>query len=291
MMIDIPIYVINLKKNTDRLENINNIMNKYNLKYKKFNAIYGKEMTNDEINKNVNNFCKTILCNKGIVGCAMSHITLWKQLINDNKSDKYLILEDDINDIDIMQLNNLINYINNNNLEFNYINLYCGGPFCKKSLKKEIIINNNLKLNESIFFFGTVGYIINKNGAKKLIDMINKYKIIYHIDFTISFYKLLNRDFIYYNTNYNLIKLNDNLNLDSSISMKHTTILSTVLNYMGLQNISWYLNVPIFTIFLKYEISLYLCILIILLIINNKKIKNKYLNYFIIIEILIYTLN
>lgn len=34
--------------------------------------------------------------NKGVIGCALSHIHLWNKLINDKENDFYIILEDDI---------------------------------------------------------------------------------------------------------------------------------------------------------------------------------------------------
>ena len=32
---------------------------------------------------------------KGVIGCALSHYNLWKQLLDDKKNDYYLIMEDD----------------------------------------------------------------------------------------------------------------------------------------------------------------------------------------------------
>ena len=33
---------------------------------------------------------------RGVIGCALSHYDLWKQLVTDKKHDCYLVLEDDI---------------------------------------------------------------------------------------------------------------------------------------------------------------------------------------------------
>ena len=49
--------------------------------------------------------------------------------------------------------------------------------FCN-NLNKGIKINDKLYLTNKIYSLGTGGYLINKSGAKKLVDMINKYKII-----------------------------------------------------------------------------------------------------------------
>ncbi len=284
------IYVVNLKKSVDRLENVKKVLNKYNLNFQRFDAIYGKELSQEEVNKNTNIFCRTLLCNNGIIGCAMSHIQLWTKLVEDKNNDTYLILEDDIHDIDIEQLNNLFKFINETKFDYDYISLNCltDNIFCYNT-NKGIKVNDKLYLTNKVYSFGTGGYIINRSGAKKLLDMINKYKILYHIDISISFKKLISNKngFKHYNTNYNLITINDVLGSASTISDSHKSILLFIISKLKLHNLLWQLNTPQFTLFRKYEISFYFVILIILLILNIKKFKIKYLNYFIILELIL----
>jgi GR25 family glycosyltransferase involved in LPS biosynthesis len=131
-------------------------------------------------------------------------------------------------------------------------------------------------------------YIINKSGAKKLVDMINKYKITYHIDFSVSFKKYLsNNNFKHYNTNYNLVNLNNLITSKSTISNTNKSIILIILNKLKLYELEWFLKVPYLTLFRKFEINLYFILLIILLILNTKKFKIKYLNYFIIFELIL----
>jgi len=282
-----PIYIINLKKSADRLENVKKVMNKYNLKYNRFDAIYGKDLSQEEVNKNTNILCRTLLCNNGIIGCAMSHIELWKKLLKDESTNMYIIMEDDIQDIDIKQLNYLINFINKNNFDFDFISLNCISMLCK-NLNKGIKVNDNLYLTNKIYPFGMGAYIINKSGAKKLVDMINKYKITYHIDFSVSFKKYLsNNNFKHYNTNYNLVNLNNLITSKSTISNTNKSIILIILNKLKLYELEWFLKVPYLTLFRKFEINLYFILLIILLILNTKKFKIKYLNYFIIFELIL----
>ncbi len=285
-----PIYVINLKKSTERLENIKKVMEKYNLNFERFDAIYGKELSQEEINKNTNILCRTLLCNNGMIGCAMSHIQIWKKLLEDNTTNSYIIMEDDIQDINIKELNDLIKFINDNNFDYDFISLTCVGILCI-DLKKGIKINDTLYLTKKIYPLGMGCYIINKQGAKKIIDMINKYKITYHIDFSVTTKNFLsNNNFKYYNTNYSLIDINLNniISSQSTISAnKNKSIILTLLNKSNLHTLEWYFKVPYFTLFRKVEINLYFLLLIILLILNIKKFKIKYLNYFIILEMLL----
>ena len=72
------IYYINLDNRTDRNEEFLKEMEKLNIpeeKIMRIPAIYNKE--------------------RGHVGCALSHVILWKQLIDDKNNDYYLICEDD----------------------------------------------------------------------------------------------------------------------------------------------------------------------------------------------------
>ncbi len=282
-----PIYVVNLKKSVERLENFKKVMNKYNLSFQRFDAIYGKELSEEEINKNTNIFCRTLLCNNGVIGCAMSHIQLWNQLLEDKNNDTYLILEDDIHDIDIEQLNNLFKFINETKFDYDYISLNCISMFCQ-NINKGIKVNDKLYLTNKLFTMGTGGYIINKKGAKKLVDMFNKYKISYHIDISIAIKKIISQNNLkHYNTNYNIIILNDETTLDSTISKSHNSVLLFILDKLKLYELEWNLKVPLFTLFRKIQISLYFCILTIVLILNIKKFKIKYVNYFIILEMIL----
>jgi glycosyl transferase family 25 len=280
-----PIYIINLKKSTDRLDNVKKVMNTYNLNFERFDAVYGKELSEEEICKNTNIFCRTLLCGNGSIGCSMSHIQLWKQLLEDKSNDAYLILEDDIEEINIEELNNLFNFINETKFDYDYISLSCIVPFCQ-NINKGIKVNNNIYLTNKLYALGTGAYIINKNGAQKLIDMYNKYKITYHVDITISFKKLISlNNFKHYNTNKNLIILNDITSLNSTISNSNDSILLFLLNKFKFYKIEWNLKVALITIFRKVELSLYFLLLLFLLLINTKILHIKYLNHFIFLEL------
>jgi GR25 family glycosyltransferase involved in LPS biosynthesis len=154
-------------------------------------------------------------------------------------------------------------------------------------LNKGIKVNDKLYLTKKLFPLGFGTYIINKKGAKKLIEKINSDKIIYLIDIVIAFEKLINNNFKHYNTNFNLVKLNEITTLNSTISKSHNSTLLFLLNKLKLYEIEWNLKVPLFTLFRKIQISFYFCILIILLILNIKKFKIKYVNYIIILEMLL----
>ena len=177
------IFIINLDKDIERLNKSYEQLNFYNItNYERYPAIYGNNLNKDDLNSYSTNIGK-IIASKSMIGCGISHINIWKNIIKE-KINKCLILEDDfilsdnfINKFDII--------INNAPLEYDII-----------FLTNNIIHNKNLKLydiNEyfykQAFISQTVGYIINLNGANKLLKFINK--VSYHIDVEICILSLL----------------------------------------------------------------------------------------------------
>ena len=74
------IYVINLKKNRDRLEKFMENAKKANVKVERFDAVYGKELNKDHPDI-LKYFVKDHGLFSGQIGCALSHIKTWKMLL------------------------------------------------------------------------------------------------------------------------------------------------------------------------------------------------------------------
>ena len=91
------IYVINLKSATEKRETMKNTLDQYTTDYIFFDAINGKELKNSEYKINLNwmNPWDNTHTTYGEVGCALSHYTLWKKMVDEN-IEQALILEDDI---------------------------------------------------------------------------------------------------------------------------------------------------------------------------------------------------
>ena len=87
------IYVINLKHNKNKWKEIQKAFKNTPLKLNRFDAIYGKNLTDEEIKKVTTNFCY-YFCSPGMIGCWLSHYKIWQQIIKNNE-DNVLILEDD----------------------------------------------------------------------------------------------------------------------------------------------------------------------------------------------------
>ena len=163
----LKIFVINLKKSTQRKEFIKNELNKLGLNFEIFPAVDGKK--NDPIFKKYDKkkhlFLKGYPLLKGELGCFASHYKLWQKCLELNQP--IVVLEDDIK-----FLKNAKNFLTNldENLPFEFLYLFTTKQTNSKNTK---IITSYLGL-EIIQYkkspYTTMGYVITPNGAKKFLN-------------------------------------------------------------------------------------------------------------------------
>lgn len=177
---------INLEKDKIRNEKMIKLLDENNINYKRQNAVYGKKI-------DLNNLSNQIIDNTGLediknkkykyglsltmggIGCALSHYNIYNNISEEKNTDKkiYLILEDDIK-----FEKNLINNINKLLIDApsDWDIIYIGyGPILD-NYKNKKIKDNWYKTNR---IHGTFGYLLNKKGAKKMLDI---FPIKYQID-------------------------------------------------------------------------------------------------------------
>ena len=170
--------VINLDRRPDRLKKFNEVMpiEKYDI----FSAIDGNRLKpNNQLQKIFEG--NDYNMRSGIVGCAMSHIKLLIDLVNQNEVDKFLIFEDDVTFVSdfTKKFNNILNDLKNINWDLIYL-----GHHLYPKYKTEDCYNkneNNIQLKKSSSSLsliksmgGFFGYLINKKGALKLLEFINE---------------------------------------------------------------------------------------------------------------------
>jgi GR25 family glycosyltransferase involved in LPS biosynthesis len=84
------VYVINLDKDKDRLEQIDAALRKQNITYERLPATLGSKVTQDS---RLTYLCNSF-CTDGIKGCALSHHRVWEDALRNGYS-KILVFEDD----------------------------------------------------------------------------------------------------------------------------------------------------------------------------------------------------
>ena len=91
---DPKIYIINMKKDTERLKNFGKSLKKHNLKFERIEAINGKELSEKQIKEKTTWFCNKF-CTKTQIGCFLSHSKAWETLAKSN-NEGAIIMEDDV---------------------------------------------------------------------------------------------------------------------------------------------------------------------------------------------------
>ena len=251
------IIVLNLDSSTERMETMNKQFNNLSLPYTRFSAVNGKALSVEELEKFSSVFCNKALCNRGMIGCAISHMQIIRNFVANPNLDFICVMEDDITlSPDLPTFLNDIPEIYNQ-LQFDVISLFCLGLCNQGNVKIK-----NYSFTLPLFPLSFTCYILSKKGAKKFLQNIGD-KIHYHIDFQLAI-SSLGKDFQYYVlTDPKLISLTDQ---ESTMGSKSKSLLLSSLNALNLKKAAWFLNVPVLTINLHYTISLYFCVLILLLL-------------------------
>ena len=170
-------FVINLEKNSNRLVSFMKFYSVSDLSaidITRFNAINGKEIDvskyvtesahNQILNAESNGYrMRHYELTRGAIGCFLSHVSLYNRLLTDDKKAFYLIFEDDarvpswcINAIDV--------YTNNAPKDWDIL-LF--------GVLRKVITAKNSVYDKVKAWWGLFGYIINKQGAQKIVSYLN----------------------------------------------------------------------------------------------------------------------
>jgi GR25 family glycosyltransferase involved in LPS biosynthesis len=243
MNLNTKLYYINLTANIDRNNDMKNMINKY-----QFNNSTRIDAVNTKTIQKVNNYkhliepsaYNTLLQNiknnsrknhyeltKGSIGCYLSHMNIYKDIIKNN--DPFaLIFEDDnlirINKNDFWKILNNIDIPENTD-----ILLFNSLIFDKYSNIKN---NRYQQLKKINFFLCLNSYLITLNGAKKLLE--NLFPITMQIDSVISrmaFNKQLN---IYNYSEHKVCIQNNNFATNiQSLSCKNCNIYREIYDHIN----------------------------------------------------------
>jgi GR25 family glycosyltransferase involved in LPS biosynthesis len=128
---------------------------------------------------------------RGVVGCALSHLELWNQLVKDPKYDNYLVLEDDIIvDIDLrFKLNQMFRMLPNNwDIIYFGFHMYKKNRATYESKISKLNGINIIPYDTNLTIGGTFGYIVNKRGASKFVEFTKTNGIKHGIDYLMFHY-------------------------------------------------------------------------------------------------------
>jgi GR25 family glycosyltransferase involved in LPS biosynthesis len=124
---------------------------------------------------------------RGVIGCALSHLKMWRELLADKNNNYYVIFEDDFSLAAGFkeQFDKLTNAFSEKEVIFIGYHMFAN----KRAKVKDIYANETgaeckvVPLNKDLYIGGTFAYSINKIGAKKLVDYIETKGIKHGIDY------------------------------------------------------------------------------------------------------------
>lgn len=180
MLFEPQIHVVNLERRADRKHKmIQKLADVQISNYKFIKACDGQQLVPS---KDLHDFFggNDFRYAVGVMGCAISHIELWQQLLDDPVNDYYVFFEDDIEFTPNFKqkLRYAFNEFRNRKMEHLLL-----GAFNTKTNNQHIA---NLEFLEYDTFKsdneGTHCYIFSKSAAKKMIDYFRVTKLRYAID-------------------------------------------------------------------------------------------------------------
>jgi GR25 family glycosyltransferase involved in LPS biosynthesis len=127
----------------------------------------------------------------GFIGCALTHLMLWKHLLNDEDNDYYVVLEDDVELC--TDFKEKLRFMENKCIEnpVIFFGYHMFGEERKKvehyyNVEKSVDQTSVFPLDRKIYIGGTFCYSVNKIGAQKMIDYIEKNNIKHGIDYVMK---------------------------------------------------------------------------------------------------------
>lgn len=177
------VYIITLKHREDRIKAFKTFYHDY---LDQINIVFG--LTKQEIEEKRNDLTTTFcnrFCTTPMIGCATSHIMVWKEVCKTGKVS--LVLEDDTF-VDLKKVNNLFADFEKLSKSFEekiFLQLVGEGFFLKRKTR---LINGELTTEfltfEEHLFLGC--YMLNAEVASLFVKHYEQKKIDYHIDFSLN---------------------------------------------------------------------------------------------------------
>jgi glycosyl transferase family 25 len=180
-------FVVNLDRRPDRMSKFTEQKEPDFLKYNRFSAVDGSKLVpTSQLQQIFEN--NDYNMRSGMVGCAMSHIKLYIQLLQEENVDAYCIFEDDIDFVPNFQdkFIHCINELQKTNWDLFYLGHHLYTRFIDDKVynKETIPVVEQFNREKSLLMSmgGTGGYVITKNGAERLLNFINEHGMTNGID-------------------------------------------------------------------------------------------------------------
>ena len=190
-------FVINMDSSTQRLASFEENVGRLGIKFTRWPATNGYELTAEQRWNLSSPLCKTLGCAPGVIGCYLSHINLLKSISRRYSHERdpmklwFLIFEDDANphpqfeetlwDLFQHDLDPVVPIWQHNP----FPDMVQLGRSCKLIPHKRV----SPRLDKVMFANGTTCYLVNLKGVNRIIDELGKH-VFFHIDVSISLHNI-----------------------------------------------------------------------------------------------------
>lgn len=167
MAVNYKTFLINLDKSMDRLAYSEKVLAEHNINFERVSAIYGADLTAQEVNQAYNDQLPNAYYKKlniGEIGCYLSHRKVWQKILDQNL-DFAVVLEDDFNIVD--DFSEMLTAVTSAPINWDYIKL-AEHDRPRKSLHT-ITINNHKLITYDKIPARTCAQVVSYQGAKKLL--------------------------------------------------------------------------------------------------------------------------
>ena len=167
------VYLINLDRRPDRMENMKAILDELQIKYKRVNAVDGKVDVNPEYMKRngiemMSDFSEPYhgrALTYGEIGCFMSHYNIWKDVI-DNNFKEIIVFEDDVRFEPFFR--HKLHSVRQELEKMDWDLVFLGRKILHNVV--EDWVEGSQWLVHVNYTYWTLGYMLTHRGAKKLLN-------------------------------------------------------------------------------------------------------------------------
>lgn len=156
------IFIVNLKKDTLKKENILKQVENLNLKAEIIPAVYGKELSEEDLKNLIYDYpnCSLAL---GEIGCALSHLNIYNKMVKENIPIAFILEDDAIISKDISAMLDFLEKTDNKNKANVYLLSYMTDYL--PLMKKKTPLGNMYKFYRG---YNTFAYVVNREAAKRI---------------------------------------------------------------------------------------------------------------------------
>lgn len=181
MKTNVPVFVVNLQRDHEKKAHMVSIAQANNVELEFIDAVYGKDLSQAQVDDIYDESLSQKALGRGLsrgeLGCALSHLSIYQKMVEQNIQEA-LILEDDVD-----LSNDLVNVLGaTSNFPADWEVMLFG--YYSETATERISMANfwgRTKVTPSHqavrlveLAFGTHGYMINRRGAEKLVNILSK---------------------------------------------------------------------------------------------------------------------